>query len=83
MTGAAEQRERTALFFIASRTGVMVKRPAMGDEGFVLDHYDQRAIATHLESGRPLALRIRRSSALRRLQRQPGGLWLRLDIRLC
>jgi hypothetical protein len=49
MTGAAEQRESTALFFIASRTGMMVKRPAVGDEGFVLDHYDQRAIATHLE----------------------------------
>ncbi|MFL6426895.1 MAG: glycosyl hydrolase, partial [Acidobacteriaceae bacterium] len=50
MTGIPEQSERTALFFIASRTGMMVKRPAVGAEGFVLDHYDQRAIATHLEA---------------------------------
>ncbi|HEY3987737.1 MAG TPA: glycosyl hydrolase [Acidobacteriaceae bacterium] len=50
MTGAAGEGERTALFFIASRTGMMVKRPAIGAEGFVLDHYDQRAIATHLQA---------------------------------
>ena len=50
ITGTPEQSERTALFFIASRTGMVVKRPAVGAEGFVLDHYDQRAIATHLEA---------------------------------
>lgn len=38
----------SAVFFIASRTGMMVKRPAVGAEGFVLDHYDQKATATHL-----------------------------------
>jgi glycosyl hydrolase family 106( putative alpha-L-rhamnosidase) len=27
-----------------------VKRPAIGAEGFVLDHYDQKAIETHLHS---------------------------------
>lgn len=41
-------KERAALFFISSRTGMAVKRPAVGAEGFVLDHYDQRAIARHL-----------------------------------
>jgi len=39
---------RTAVFFIASRTGMMVKRPAVGAAGFVLDHYDKRAMETHL-----------------------------------
>ena len=39
-----------AVFFISSRTGMMVKRPAVGAEGFVLDHYDQDAIETHLHS---------------------------------
>jgi hypothetical protein len=40
----------TALFFISSRTGMTVKRPAVGAEGFVLDHYDQHAIETHLHT---------------------------------
>ena len=40
---------QTALFFISSRTGMTVKRPAVGAEGFVLDHYDSRAMATHLQ----------------------------------
>lgn len=38
------------LFFIASRTGMMVKRPAIGAEGFVLDHFDRAAIANHLHT---------------------------------
>ncbi|MGC1188737.1 MAG: glycosyl hydrolase [Candidatus Acidiferrales bacterium] len=38
------------LFFIASRTGMQVKRPAVGAEGFVLDHYDRNAIETHLHT---------------------------------
>ena len=42
--------EYSALFFISSRTGMTVKRPAVGAEGFVLDHYDQKAIATHLRA---------------------------------
>jgi alpha-L-rhamnosidase len=41
-------RDGTALFFIASRTGMMVKRPAAGAAGFVLDHYDTIAIQNHL-----------------------------------
>ncbi len=40
----------SAVFFISSRTGMMVKRPAVGAEGFVLDHYDQGAIETHLHA---------------------------------
>jgi hypothetical protein len=40
----------TAMFFISSRTGMTVKRPAVGAEGFVLDHYDQNAIETHLHA---------------------------------
>jgi len=38
------------LFFIASRTGMQVKRPALGAEGFVLDHYDHAAAETHLHA---------------------------------
>jgi len=42
--------ERKALVFIASRTGMMVKRPSDGAAGFVLDHYDSTAIQTHLRA---------------------------------
>jgi alpha-L-rhamnosidase len=41
---------RSAIFFISSRTGMTVKRPAVGAEGFVLDHYDQNALETHLQA---------------------------------
>ncbi len=37
------------LFFIASRTGMMVKRAALAAEGFVLDHYDRAALDHHLQ----------------------------------
>ena len=37
-----------AVFFISSRTGMTVKRSAIGAEGFVLDHYDKKAIEVHL-----------------------------------
>jgi len=47
---------REVLVFIASRTGMMVKRPAVGAEGLVLDHYDRAAIERHLSAvGDPLA----------------------------
>ncbi|HKF59506.1 MAG TPA: glycosyl hydrolase [Blastocatellia bacterium] len=36
------------LFFISSRTGMQVKRPAVGAEGFVLDHYDRGAVQHYL-----------------------------------
>ena len=38
------------LFFISSRTGQQVKRPAVGAEGFVLDHYSRSAIEHHLKT---------------------------------
>ena len=43
MSGAHE-----ILFFVASRTGMMVKRAAVGAEGFVVDHYDRTAIDHYL-----------------------------------
>jgi hypothetical protein len=39
---------RQLLFFIASRTGMLVKRAAVGAEGFVLDHYDREALDRYL-----------------------------------
>lgn len=36
------------LVFIAGRTGQQVKRPAIGAEGYVLDHIDPAAVANHL-----------------------------------
>ena len=41
---------RTVTWFIASRTGMTVKRPAVGAEGFVLDHFDRAAIENHLHT---------------------------------
>jgi hypothetical protein len=35
-------------FFIASRTGMQVKRPAVGSEGYVLDHMDRASIDSYL-----------------------------------
>ena len=40
---------RVVLFFISSRTRQTVKRPAVGAEGLVLDHYDRAAIDNHLK----------------------------------
>jgi hypothetical protein len=44
---SSERRE--VLFFISSRTGMMVKRPAVGAEGYVLNHYDRAAVNRHLD----------------------------------
>ncbi len=38
----------STLWFVSSRTGQQVKRPSIGAEGFVLDHYDRQAIELHL-----------------------------------
>lgn len=38
----------TALYFISSHTGQMVKRAASGAEGYVLDHFARAAIDEHL-----------------------------------
>lgn len=45
---ARSSAERTVLFFLHSRTGQQVQRPAIGGEGFVLDHMSRAAIDTHL-----------------------------------
>jgi len=39
---------QTALFFIASHTLQMVKRPAAGAEGYVLDHFSRASIDAHI-----------------------------------
>jgi hypothetical protein len=39
---------RTLLFYYATPTGQVVKRAAVGAEGYVLDHYQRAAIETHL-----------------------------------
>ncbi|MGO8719888.1 MAG: glycosyl hydrolase [Acidobacteriaceae bacterium] len=51
----APHTQETALFFLSSRTGQMVKRPAVGATGFILDPYDRAAIQDHLRTvGDPL-----------------------------
>jgi len=47
---AGLESAHTVLFFIASRTGMQVKRASVGAEGFVLDHYDRSAIEHHLSA---------------------------------
>ncbi len=48
--GARVPAGKTAQYFIASRTKQMVKRPAVGSEGWVLDHYNRSAIDFHLKT---------------------------------
>lgn len=51
----ANAQGKVVLFFISSRTGMMVKRPSVNAEGFVLDHYSRTAIDKHLKAvGTPL-----------------------------
>lgn len=38
------------LFFVSSRTGMQVKRPAVGAEGFVLDHMNRAATDSYLRT---------------------------------
>ncbi len=45
----------TMVYFIASRTRQMVKRAAVGAEGYVLDHYSLPALENHLRNvGEPM-----------------------------
>src|SRR5208337_474953 len=46
----AARETRRLICFISSRTGMMVKRPAVGAAGFVLDHYDRAATEEHLRA---------------------------------
>jgi alpha-L-rhamnosidase len=39
---------RVVLFYFASHSGQVVKRAALGAEGYVLDHFNRSAIETHL-----------------------------------
>lgn len=50
LTIAPENTDREVFFFISSRTGQQVKRPAVGAEGFVLDHFDRAAVEHHLHA---------------------------------
>lgn len=51
----ASNSPRTALIFIASHTRQIVKRAAVGAEGWVLDPFSHQAVATHLKTvGEPL-----------------------------
>ena len=43
------QGPHEVLFFIAGRTGMQVKRPAVGAEGYVLNHLDATATAHYLK----------------------------------
>ncbi len=38
------------MFFIASRTKMMVKRASVGSEGYVMDHYDRAALDNYLKT---------------------------------
>ena len=44
------QGTHEAIVFISSRNGMMVKRPAIGAEGFVLNHYDRTAVEGYLKN---------------------------------
>ena len=52
---APSNTPRTAVFFIQSHTGQVVKRAAVDAEGWVLDSYSHEAVAKHLDKvGKPL-----------------------------
>jgi hypothetical protein len=44
------QGANTVFFFISSRSGMQVKRPAVGAEGYVVDHFDALAIRNYLSN---------------------------------
>jgi hypothetical protein len=46
--GLSGQHE--AMFFISGRTGQQVKRPAVGSEGFVMNHFDRAALDNYLKN---------------------------------
>jgi len=49
VTLAPSTHTRQVWFFIAGRTGMQVKRPALGGEGYVLSHYDRGALDRYLD----------------------------------
>lgn len=48
VTLAHASHSRQVWFFISGRTGMQVKRPAVGAEGYVLSHYDRGALDRYL-----------------------------------
>ncbi len=83
VTLPAAPHSRQVWFFIAGRTGMQVKRPAVGGEGYVLSHYDRGALDRYLDAGgRAAAEPVCRPSSVRDLLRQPRGLRLGLVGRL-
>jgi hypothetical protein len=55
ITVAPAATPRVAIFFVLSHTGQVVKRAAVGAEGWVLDPFSHAAVATHLKAvGEPL-----------------------------
>jgi hypothetical protein len=44
----ASDGQHTVLWFVATRTGQQVKRPAVDADGFVLDHFSRQAVEDHL-----------------------------------
>ncbi len=48
VTTSASDGKHTILWFISSRTGQQVKRPAVDADGFVLDHFSREAVDNHL-----------------------------------
>ncbi len=55
ITFPSSDKPRVALFFIQSHTRQVVKRAAVGAEGWVLDPFSHDAVATHLKTvGEPL-----------------------------
>ena len=51
-SGHSNAGPHEVLFFISSRTGMQVKRPAVGAEGFVLDHMNRAATDMYLKNCR-------------------------------
>ena len=45
-----DNESRKILWFLSSRTGQQVKRPAVDADGFVLDHFSQQAVEDHLHT---------------------------------
>ena len=49
-SGTRPPHSKEVMFFVSSRTGMQVKRPAVGAEGFVLDHLNREATDAYLRS---------------------------------
>jgi hypothetical protein len=50
LTSAVADGKHTVLWFISTRTGQQVKRPAVDADGFVLDHFSRQAVDDHLHN---------------------------------